>query len=105
MIIGFIIWSAVALIPVCEGICCRRNKKAVGFFTFGEPPVIEDVPSYNKAVSTLWYISAAIFELIGIPFMFLEQNASLFILMIFGVIVWCIGIIVAYLKIEAKYKK
>ena len=105
MIIGFIIWSAVALIFVYEGISCRKEEKAVGFFTFGKPPVIKDIPSYNKAVSTLWFIATVIFELIGIPFMFLEQNSLLFIPMIFGVIVWVIGVIVAYLKTEAKYKK
>ena len=104
MMIGFVIWSVVALIFVYIGISSRKEKKTVGFFTFTKPPIVEDVQSYNKAVANIWFVSAVIFELVGLPLMFLEQNSPLIILIILGVIVWVIGIIVAYLKIEAKYK-
>lgn len=104
MIIAFVIWSIVTMIFVGIGISCIRSKEAVGFFTFTKPPIVEDVKKYNKAVAKLWFVTAVVFEIIGIPFLFLEQNSPLFIVIMFAVIIWVIVLIVAYLKIEMKYK-
>ena len=105
MIIGFIIWSIVTVIFLGIGISCRKSNEAVGFFTGCKPPVGEDVKRYNKAVSKLWFVSAGIYEVMGVPLLFLEQNSLLFIPIIFAVVIGLIVMMVAYLRIEAKYKK
>ncbi len=105
MIIGFIIWSIVTVIFVGIGISCRKSNEAVGFFTGCKPPVVEDVNRYNKAVSKLWFVAAGVYEVMGVPLLFLEQNSLLFIPIIFGVVIGLIIMMVVYLRIEAKYKK
>lgn len=105
MIIGFVIWSIVAVIFLGIGISCRKSNEAVGFFTGCKPPAVEDVKRYNKAVSKLWFISAGAYEVIGVPLLFLEQNSLLFVPIIFAVVIGLIVMMVAYLQIEAKYKK
>lgn len=67
MIIGFIVWSLVTVIFLGIGIGSRKANKAVGFFTFTKPPITENIKQYNKAVSFLWFIAAAVFEIIEIP--------------------------------------
>lgn len=105
MIVGFVVWSIVAIIFIGIGISCRKSKEAVGFFTFVKPSVIEDIEHYNNAVSTLWIIAAVVLEVIGIPILFLEQNSPLFILIMFAVIILVIAMMIAYLKIENHYTK
>lgn len=104
MIIGFVVWSIVAVILLGIGISCRKSEEAVGFFTFVKPPVVNDVERYNHALSILWMVAAGIFEVIGIPFLFLEQNSSLFVPVIFAVIIWVIAMMIVYGRIEGKYK-
>ena len=105
MILGFIIWSIVTVIFLGIGISCRKSREAVGFFTGCKPPVIENVEQYNKAVSKLWFVSAGVYEIMGVPLLFLEQNSLLFVPIIFGVVLGFIVMMVVYLRIEAKYKK
>lgn len=105
MIIGFMIWTLVAFIFVVIGISCRKSKEPVGFFTGCKPPAIEDVKSYNRAVSNLWFVSAVVYEVLGLPFLFLEQNSAGFLPVIFFVPIGCIGMMVTYTRIEGKYKK
>jgi len=104
MIIAFIIWSIAAVLFLGIGTSGRKSKEAVGFFTFVKPPVVTDVNKYNRSVSMLWIIVAVIFEIIGIPLLFLEQNSPMFIPVIFGAVALIIGMIIVYIKIEAKYK-
>ena len=105
MILGFIIWSIVTVIFLGIGISCRKSREAVGFFTGCKPPVIENVEQYNKAVSQLWFVSAGVYEIMGVPLLFSEQNSLLFVPIIFGVVLGFIVMMVLYLRIEAKYKK
>lgn len=105
MIIGFIIWSIVTVIFVGIGINCRKSRETVGFFTGCKPPIIENVAQYNRAVSNLWFVAAGVYEIMGVPLLFLEQNSLLFIPIIFGVVLGLIVMMVVYLRIEAKYKK
>lgn len=105
MIIGFIIWSIVTVIFLSIGISCRKSNEAVGFFTGCQPPDVEDVKRYNKAVSQLWFVSAGIYEVMGVPLLFLEQNSLLFVPIIFALVIGLIVMMVVYLRIEAKYKK
>lgn len=105
MTIAFIIWSIVAAVFLGIGISCRRSTKPAGFFTFVVPPEIEDIVHYNNAVSVLWFTAAAVFEIMGLPVLFLEQNSPFCIFVIFGVMFLLIAMMIAYLKIEAKYRK
>lgn len=98
MIISFVLWSICSVLFL--GI-----KEAVGFFTFVKPPKVEETGRYNRAVGTLWSVVAGIFEMIGIPLMFLQQNSPLFLLIIFAVIILLIGMMVVYTRIEARYRK
>lgn len=102
---GFALWTMAAILFFGIGIGCRRSQEAVGFFTFVKPPVVEDVEHYNNAVSTLWLVAAGVFEILGIPMLFLKQNSPLLIPVIFAVVIGIIIMIAAYWKIEAKYKK
>ena len=105
MLIAFIIWSIAAVLFLGIGIAGRKSKEAVGFFTFVKSPEVTDVNKYNRAVSTLWIISAVVLEIIGVPLLFSEQNSPMFILLIFGVVVLVIGMMITYVRIESKYKK
>ena len=105
MIIGFIIWSLVAVIFIAIGISCRKSREAVGFFTGCKPPKIKDVKGYNHAVSVLWFVTGGIYELLGIPFLFLEQNSPWFILIVLAVVLGMIIMMGVYIKIESKYRK
>ena len=80
----------------------RRNRRA--FFTFVDPPKVTDVKGYNHAVSVLWIVAAAIFELMGISFLFLKQNSPIVFLIVFGVVVLIVGMMIAYSGIEDKYR-
>lgn len=105
MVIGFIVVSIVALVLLAIGISCRKANEAVGFFTFVKPPKVENVKDYNIAVSILWFVAAGVIEILGIPMLFLEQNSPLFIIVTFAVVILVIVMMVAYIRIEAKYKK
>ena len=101
---GFIIWSLNALIFPALGISCLKQKDAVGFFTLREAPKVTDVRKYNKAVAKLWFVSGIIFEALGVPLLFLEQNSPLFVPVILGTFALIIGLIVVYMRIENKYR-
>lgn len=105
MAIGFVICSIVAVIFFGIGISCCKSREAVGFFTFVKPPTVENVEHYNRAVSVLWVVVSIVFELISVPFLFLEQNSPIFLLMAFAMLILVIGMMIAYSKIEAKYRE
>ena len=77
--IGFIIWSLIALLIAGIGIISWRSKKAVGFFTGAKAPEVKDVKKYNHAVAVLWWVYALLLEALGIPLLFLKQNSAGFI--------------------------
>ncbi len=105
--LAFIVISLVCLIFIGIGISCRMAKEPVGFFTGVKAPQIpeEAVKKYNNAVSILWFSFAIVIELTGIPFLFAGQNSPVFIVPILGVPFCLIAMMVAYIKIEARYKK
>ncbi len=104
MIIGFIVWSVIAVLFVVIGISGLRSKEPVGFFTFVKAPEVNDIGKYNRAVSILWIIAAVLLEILGVPFLFLEQNSLMFVLVIFGAVALVIGMMIGYIKIEKKYR-
>ena len=104
-IIAFAVWSIVALTFAIIGISSRKSAEPVGFFSNVKPPKVKDVKQYNKAVSTIWIVFAVVFEILGIPILVFEQNSPVFLVVILGVAALLIGIIIAYFKVEAKYKE
>ena len=105
MFIAFLIWTLCAGIFLAIGISSYKSKEPVGFFSFSNPPKVNDVEGYNKAVAKLWFVVSVIFEILGIPFLFLEQNSPEFFIIVVAVPALVIGMVIAYLRIEAKYKK
>ena len=105
LIVAFIIWSICTAIFLGIAIISRRSEKPAGFFANVKPPEVNDIKSYNRAVSNIWIVGAVIFEILGIPFLFLEQNSPGFLLVVLAVPFWAIGMMAAYLKTSARYTK
>ncbi len=105
MIVGFLIWTAMALIPAAVGAAALKSGKAAGFFSGIEPPEVTDVKKYNRSVATLWFVYAVLLELLGLPLLFLKQNAAGFLGMALGVPVISIGLVVAYQGILRRYER
>lgn len=104
MIIVFMIWSVVAVMFLMIGISTWKSKEAAGFFTFVNPPKVKDVMRYNHAVAKLWFAAALLLEILGVPFLWAEQNSPLFIFVILGVVILVIAMMIVYIRVEAKYK-
>ena len=105
MIIAFIIWSAVTILILVIGILTWRAKKPAGFFTGVEPPKVTDTQAYNHAVAILWFVYAALFELLGIPVLFLRQNSAGVLPVVLGVPAITIALAVAYHLILTRYEQ
>lgn len=105
MIVGFVIWSIVALLLCGIGVWSLKSKKAVGFFAGVEPPEVDDIKKYNHEVAVLWFVYAGVFELFGIPLLFLKQNSAGFVIPILGVVLASIGLAVTYTIIMTKHQK
>ena len=103
-ILGFLFWTLMCLIFAGIGVWSFVSKKAVGFWAGVEPPKVSDVKNYNRTVGILWFIYAALMELMGTPLLFLDQNSAGFIPAILGSMAVTIGLVVAYVKIEKIYK-
>ena len=105
MIAGFVIWSAVALVLLGIGIMAWKSDKPVGFYTGAKPPEVTDVRKYNRAVAVLWFSYAALFELLGLPLLFLKQNSIGFLCSIAGVPVISIALMIVYNRILHRYER
>lgn len=105
MIIAFVIWSMVSSLFFIISFRSWRAKKEVGFFNGIEPPKMKDAIAYNHAVAKLWFVFAVIFELLGIPLLFIEQNSPVALLIVIGVFLLIIGVIAIYLLIERQYRE
>lgn len=104
MVLGFIIWSIVSVVLLCIGIWAWRSEKAVGFYSGTKPPDVSDVQKYNRSVAILWFGYAIVFELLGLPFLFLDQNSAGFLWTILGVVVLTIALMAIYHRILVKYE-
>lgn len=101
---GFILWTLITLISVYIGITTRKSNMPVNLFTFCDVPKVNDVKRYNRAVSNLWLVFTVLFEMIGISLLFIKQNSPFVVLIVLGVVFLVIGMMVAYIKIESKYR-
>lgn len=104
MVIGFIIWSVAALLFVGIGIYIWNAKKAVGLWANVQAPIVKDFKKFNKANAILMFIYAGLFEILGIPFLFLKQNSAGFVPIIIGVVALSIALMIAASKVEDKYR-
>ena len=104
MIFGFVIWSLVFLVLLGIGIWAWKSEKAVGFYTGTKAPEVTDVRKYNRSVAVLWFAYAGLFELLGLPFLFLKQNEPGFLWAIAGVPVITIAFMIVYNRILRKYE-
>ena len=102
---GFVIWSVTDLLLLGVGIWAWRSKKAVGFYTGTKPPEVTDVRKYNRSVAILWFVYAGLFELLGIPFLFLKQNSPGFLWSVAGVPLITIALMIAYNRILRRYEQ
>ncbi|MCI8606846.1 MAG: hypothetical protein HFG72_08545 [Hungatella sp.] len=103
-IIGFIIWQAVGLFFVGNGLWCFKAKKPSGFWANARTAPIEDVRAYNKAMGSLWCVYGIVLMILGVPF--LLENGLWIMLSCVGVMVETIGVMAVYtLVIEKKYRK
>ena len=105
MIIGFVIWSTVFLVLLGIGIWALKSDKAVGFYTGTKPPEVDDVRRYNRSVAVLWLVYAVLFELLGLPFLFLKRNAAGFLWSVAGVPAITIALMIVYNRILRKYER
>ena len=104
MVGAFLINSVIALLFLVIGIRCRFLKEPAGFFTYEKTgPAVKDVQGYNRSVSGMWIWFAVLFEIIGIPLLFMKQNSVLVLLYALPVVFMCLGLIIVYLNIRDKY--
>lgn len=103
--VAFIIWSIVASLFVVIGIVNWRSKTEVGFFTGVEPGKKKDIVGYNHAVAKIWFFYAAVLEMIGLPFVVIPQNSIMAVVVMLAVVLLTIGIMIVYVKVDAKYKE
>ena len=105
MIAGFVIWTIVSIILFGVGVWTWISDKAVGFYTGVKPPEVNDIRKYNHSVAVLWFIYAALFELLGLPLLFLKQNAAGFLWSMLGVAAISILLMICYNRILARHRK
>ena len=105
MILGFVIWSFMAIMIAGFGVYSLKSESAVGFFAGVEPPKVKDVKKYNRTVAVMWFVYAIILELLGIPLLYLEQNSAGFIIPILGTVLFTTALIIAYTMIVNKNKE
>ena len=105
MMAAFIIWLLISLVPLGVGIMSLKSKQAVHFFTGSKPPEVSDVRKYNRAVAALWFAYALLLALLGLPFLFLKQNAAGFLWCIAGVPVLSLALMIAYTRVLRKYER
>lgn len=105
MILAFVIWSLTAVVFVVLGISTRKSEKAANFWANAKAPEVSDIKKYNSAVSTIWFVFAVLFELLGIPLLYCQQNSPVVLLPLLGTVILIIGIMIAYTRVEAKYRK
>ena len=105
MLIGFVVWTACAVIMLVIGIVSWVSKKPAGFFAGVEPPKVTDVKKYNHAVAILWFVYGALFELLGLPFLSYKQNSPVFIITLLGTVAITLGLVIAYHFILNRFEK
>lgn len=104
--VGFIIWTICTFIFVMIGVSAWKAKEPATFFTGEKPPRIPEanITKFNHSVAKIWFVFSAFFEALGMPLLLFE-NSPLLIFMVLGAVVFVIGMIIAYLKVQSRYMK
>ncbi|MDO4975706.1 MAG: hypothetical protein Q4E53_00435 [Eubacteriales bacterium] len=105
MRIVFAVFTLVAILIFAIAITTWKSEKAVGFFTGIKPPKVKNVKAYNHAVAKIWFVFAVIFELLGLPFLWIGGDSVYGLIVSIFVMIWALGLIITYLIVEQKYKK
>lgn len=105
MMLAFLIWSACAASFLVMGLLSRTKDKPVGFWANANPPEVTDVKRYNAAVGWIFIFFAIVFELLGLPLLFSEQNSPAILFSILGMLPLVIVTMVVYTRVENKYRK
>lgn len=105
MLTAFCIWTLASLLFLGFSVHCWSAKKAVGFFANAQPPEVSDIPAYNRAVARIWLVMGVLFELLGLPFLYAQQDSPIFIFLTLGVVFLMLGCIVAYVFTVNRYRK
>ena len=105
MIAGFVIWTAVALLLLGIGIRSWRSGRTVGSYAGVKPPEVSDMRKYNRSVAVLWIVYAVLFELMGLPFLFVKHNSPAFLWSSAGVPVITIAMMIVYNRILRRFER
>ncbi len=73
---------------------CAKNP--VSFFTGTEAPKVNDTKKYNHAVGILWWVYAASFEVLGLPFLLMRERLLSTFIVIGGTMVISIELPIVY---------
>lgn len=98
------IWVLTSGLFVGFGAAAWKAEKAVRFWNIAQQIQVWDVKRYNHAVAKMWFVFAGLFLLTGLP-LFGGQNSAWIVISILGGMVWAIGLMVVYVRIEKKYRK
>lgn len=104
MWISFFIFTAVSILFYIIGVVSWKAKEPVGFFTGIKPPKVKDTKAFNHAVAKIWFVFATLFELLGIPLLWISEDSTYGIFLALLVMFWTFGLIITYLIVEQKYK-
>lgn len=102
--IGFIIWAACGVLFLIMGGYAFFAGKPMGFWSNTKVPEIADVKSYNRAVGILFCVYGIVFILLGLPLL-AGRNSPYILISILGVMFETLAIMIAYTRIEQKYRK
>ncbi|MCI9147215.1 MAG: hypothetical protein HFG73_02940 [Hungatella sp.] len=103
-ITGFILWTAMGLLFIGNGLRCFNAKKPTGFWANGATAAVEDVKSYNRAMGKLWCLYGFVLILLGIPLLF--ERGPWIMVSVIGAMAESIAVMAVYTtKIEKKYRK
>ena len=100
----FMIWTAVSFFLAGLGLLAHRSDTPAGFYAGAEPPQVEDVRGYNRAVATMWWGAALGFEAIGLILLRARQFSHIVTAVILLTAAWVFCLILCYRKIESRFK-
>ena len=105
MKIAFVIWAIIGFVFMVMGIYDYFSEKPAGFWAKAKTVTISDVKMYNRAVGKLFFYFGMIFILLGVPLLFSKQNSPVILFSVIGLMFAVIGMMIVYMKIEAKYRR
>lgn len=103
MVYALCMWLVVSGLFAGIGIVSWNAKKAVRFWNLSHQIRVSNVKRYNRAVAKMWFVFAVLFAVTGVPLVGGYSSAWI-IFSILGGMIWAIGLMVVYVRIEKKYR-